>query len=228
MRKKFTSFLIIVLSVSVLTSCSNQLTPTLDNYKDEINISSDKELEAYIEDNVFQYLERVEIKTKKSKASVYAIKDSVNYGTYVNGEQHGINLSYSISDSNTNEDEKSDEEAIESSLNESKSTSNGNKSRTLADIIKTTMTNKLASLNKEASEVTISDAIGGEDYMIQEIDYQIETDEAIYPCIIYIKADEIAKGDFLVSVIEVDNSNTDDDTEKMFNEILGANGIELG
>lgn len=228
MLKKFTSFLILTSSLLILVSCSNQSTTTLDNYKDEITISSDKELEAYIEDKTFEYLDKVEIKTDKSKASVYAIKDSINYGTYVNGEDHGISLSYSISDDKTDTDGTSKDKEDELTTNSSKSTSIQTQPRTLSDIIKTTMTNKLAKLNKDASEVRISDAISGEGYMIQEIDYQIETDDAIYPCVIYIKADEISKGDFLVSIIEVNNSNTDDDTEDMFNEILKANGIEVG
>lgn len=229
MKKKLISIIILTLSTLILTSCSNQKTATLDDYKNEITVSSNRELEAYVEDKTFEYLEQVEIKTDKSKASVYAVKNSVNYGTYVNGANHGISLSYSISDDKDVDEKREDkEETSKTKSSSSKSTSNQTQPRTLADVIKTTMTNKLTALNKDAAEVTISDAISGDGYMIQEIDYQIETDDAIYPCAIYIKADEISKGDFLVSVIEVDNSNTDDETEKMFNEILEANGIELG
>lgn len=77
------------------------------------------------------------------------------------------------------------------------------------------------------SNVSIDDTISGKDFVLRQVNYDLEYDGKTYSCFRIIKVDNAA-GFPLITKVEVDNSVADAETEPLFREICDAYGIQFG
>lgn len=159
-------------------------------------------LEPYVEsgsDEAYVYLEKVPLATDHAYMVVYAMEGYEGDQTEVSCEGHGISLSVEILDSS--------EQIDEGSLMEE-----------LTDTVLEGLTDTAPS---------VSEIIEGDSCLVREINWQVLEGNVVYPCIAYMKADDLGEGNLLATVITVDNQSTDEESEAVLKEVLDAYGIAL-
>ena len=192
-------FLIFTFLITGCADIDNVPTPISPSVETQSNSTEDdRDFEVYIEEEQYKYLEKVPLSSVNSYAAVYTIKGNESKGSAVSGEEHGISL-----DVNLIESDKELKEIIE------------NASQDMQETLSI------------YGDLKISDMIIKENYGIQEMNYQIQEENVIYPCAVYIKTDLLSKGCYLLTIVQVDNTKTDNDTADLFSEILDAYGISL-
>lgn len=86
---------------------------------------------------------------------------------------------------------------------------------------------ELDTVVKDLEDPVIYDVIQGNGYWLQEVDHSYTEGDLIYPCVVYIKVDDLTDGNYLSSVLSVDNRYTDQETNAVLKELFDAYGINI-
>ena len=206
---------IIVLILSLfLCSCRSPDDVTLQGFEQstlssmsESQGEEDITLEPYQEESStsedstkYEYLEAVPLATDNAYTVVYGIKDSVTAkGNTAQSSAHGISIYSELVD---NEEKMTPDDIMDHLI-------------------------FLTTQDITANDTKTSDTIKGENCWIKEVSWSVtDTDQnKVYPCAAYIKVDDLGEGNYLGSILVVDNQETDEYTERLFTEILDWLGI---
>lgn len=198
--KKF--MFIVLLCTLLINGCSEKQEPEESWKKLEPYM---EEGDAKAEDSPYQYLKRVQLANENISVETYLpiAEDFTQDGTEAHASINGISIAVSL------KEEK--DKTAGSFLNEAYQKEN----------------ERIHNL-QGIQDFKVFDLIEKENYWLLEMDYnQSDGKGTLYPCISIIKMDQLRDGVYLVSTITVDNSETNDNTKSILEEIMEVYGVSI-